>query len=53
MNIEEADFKLDGNGDLILTRVTKTRKWDEKYNLYPIPQSEIQKNGNLTQNPNW
>ena len=53
MNIEEADFKLDGNGDLILNRVTKTRKWDEKYNLYPIPQSEIQKNGNLTQNPNW
>ena len=52
-NVDVADFKLDGNGNLILNRVTKTRQWDEKYNLYPIPQSEIQKNGNLKQNPNW
>lgn len=51
--MDVADFKLDGNGNLILNRVTKTRQWDEKYNLYPIPQSEIQKNGNLKQNPNW
>lgn len=52
-NVDVADFKLNGNGNLILNRVTKTRQWDEKYNLYPIPQSEIQKNGNLKQNPNW
>ena len=52
-NVDVADFKLNGNGNLILNRVTKTRQWNEKYNLYPIPQSEIQKNGNLKQNPNW
>ena len=37
----------------LLTRETVNRQWDEKFNLFPIPQSEIQKNGNLTQNPNW
>ena len=36
-----------------LTRTIKTRNWDEKYNLFPIPQSEILKNGNLTQNTGW
>ena len=41
------------SSDLILTRSTIDRKWDEKFNLFPIPQSEIQKNGNLTQNPGW
>lgn len=40
---------------LILSRkVDENRKpWDEKYNLFPIPQSEIQRNPNLTQNPGW
>lgn len=41
------------SSDLILTRSTIDRKWDEKFNLFPIPQSEIQKNSNLTQNPGW
>lgn len=41
------------SSDLVLTRSTIDRKWDEKFNLFPIPQSEIQKNGNLTQNPGW
>ncbi len=27
--------------------------WDEKMNLFPIPQTERLKNGNLTQNPGW
>ena len=52
-SVDVADFKLNGDGNLILNRVTKARQWDEKYYLYPIPQSELQKNGNLTQNPNW
>ena len=39
--------------ELILTRSTVTRQWDEKFNLYPIPQSELKKNPNLTQNPGW
>ena len=38
---------------LVLTRSTITRQWDEKYNFYPIPQSELIKNSNLTQNPGW
>ena len=28
-------------------------EWNEKMNLYPIAQSEIYKNGNLTQNDGW
>ena len=38
---------------LMLTRSTVTRQWDEKFNFYPIPQSERVKNPNLTQNPGW
>ena len=38
---------------LQLTRSTVTRQWDEKYNFYPIPQSELRKNPNLTQNQGW
>jgi len=29
------------------------RIWDDKMYLYPIPQSELYKNSNLTQNPRW
>lgn len=36
-----------------LTRVTVNRQWDDKYYLYPIPQSEVKKNPNLGQNPGW
>ena len=36
-----------------LTRSTVTRQWDDKYYFYPIPQSELKKNPNLTQNPGW
>ena len=38
---------------LQLTRSTVSRQWDEKYNFYPIPQSELKKNPNLTQNAGW
>lgn len=31
----------------------QTRKFDEKYYLYPIPTGQIQLNPNLTQNPGW
>ena len=51
-NISVADLQL-VNGEVILNRGSKTRQWDEKYNLYPIPQTEIQKNKNLGQNPGW
>ena len=41
------------SANLQLTRSTVTRQWDEKYNFYPIPQSELKKNPNLTQNQGW
>ena len=31
----------------------ENRVWDQKYNLYPIPQTEIFLNPNLVQNPDW
>ncbi len=48
-NIEAASI----SSGLILTRTKIARNWDEKFNLFPIPQSEIQKNPKLTQNPGW
>ncbi|MBO5616456.1 MAG: RagB/SusD family nutrient uptake outer membrane protein [Prevotella sp.] len=41
------------NSGLTLTRSTVTRQWDDKFYFYPIPQSELKKNPNLTQNPGW
>jgi len=41
------------NSSLTLTRSTVNRQWDDKFNFYPIPQSEIKKNPNLTQNTGW
>ena len=33
--------------------VLETRQWNDKMYFFPIPQSEIQKAGNLVQNPGW
>ena len=41
------------SNNLMLRRSTVTHQWDDKFNLYPIPQSERRKNQNLTQNPGW
>ena len=41
------------SGSLQLTRSTVNRQWDDKYYFYPIPQTELKKNPNLTQNPGW
>ncbi len=41
------------SADKQLTRSAVTREWDDKYYLYPIPQSEVKKNPNLGQNPGW
>ena len=41
------------SADKQLTRSTVTRVWDDKYYLYPIPQTEVKKNPNLGQNPGW
>lgn len=39
--------------NLVMNRSTVTRQWDDKYYFYPIPQSELKKNPNLTQNAGW
>jgi hypothetical protein len=41
------------NSSLQLTRSTVNRQWDDKYYFYPIPQTELKKNPNLTQNQGW
>ncbi len=41
------------SSSLELTRSTVSRQWDDKYYFYPIPQTELKKNTNLTQNPGW
>jgi hypothetical protein len=51
-NVTVADLQLQ-SGNVILKREVKNRQWNDKYNLYPIPQSERQKNNKLTQNPGW
>ena len=48
-NIQVANI----SSNLMLTRSTITRQWDDKFYLYPIPQSELKKNPNLTQNDGW
>lgn len=34
-------------------KVEKKLVWDDKMYFFPIPDSEIRKNGNLSQNPGW
>ena len=41
------------SSNLQLSRSVVNRQWDEKFNFYPIPQSELKKNPNLTQYPGW
>jgi hypothetical protein len=52
-DIKIAKITKDDSGNIILERSTKSRLWDEKYNLFPIPFTEKQKNGNLSQNSGW
>ena len=41
------------SSSLQLSRTTVNRQWDDKYYFYPIPQTELKKNPNLTQNQGW
>ena len=41
------------SSSLQLTRSTTARQWDDKFYFYPIPQTELKRNPNLTQNPGW
>lgn len=42
-----------GDGTYSYTRNVKQRGWKDKWYFFPIPQSEIMKNRNLTQNPGY
>ena len=48
-NIQVANI----SSSLQLTRTTVRREWDNKYYFFPIPQTELKKNPNLSQNPGW
>lgn len=52
-NIIQMQITKTGEDEYTYTRVVSQRYWDDKMYLYPIPYSEILKNGNLTQNPGW
>lgn len=52
-NIIQMQITKTGEDEYTYTRVVSQRYWDDKMYLYPIPYSEILKNGNLTQNPRW
>ncbi len=52
-SITRMNITLNADGTYTYTRETVSRQWDDRMYLYPIPQTEIMKNGNLTQNPGW
>ena len=52
--INGMDISKNGTGVLTFTpKVVEARIWDDKMNLYPIPQSELNINSGLVQNPGW
>lgn len=51
--VQVASVKKSAAGEIIVTRVQKSRGWYDKYYFFPIPFTEINKNPNLTQNPGW
>lgn len=53
-NIRGMQITKNADETFTYTPVTvQTRQWDDKMYLFPIPQSEILKAGNLEQNPGW
>lgn len=52
-SIIEMKITRNTDGTYTYNRVNVSRQWDEKMYFFPIPQSEIQKNPNLEQNPGY
>ncbi|MDO4163235.1 MAG: RagB/SusD family nutrient uptake outer membrane protein [Bacteroides sp.] len=52
-SITEMNITLNDDGSYTYERETVSRTWDDKMYLFPIPQTEIAKNPNLTQNSGW
>ena len=54
INIRGVDISKDALDVLTYTlKTVEDRLWDDRMYLYPIPQTEININGKLTQNPGW
>ena len=52
--ITGVDISRDESNNLtFVPKVVETRVWDDRMNLYPIPQSEYFINNKLGQNPGW
>lgn len=52
-SIRELKLTLNEDGTFSSAYNTVSRQWDDKMYLFPIPQTEIMKDPNLTQNPRW
>jgi hypothetical protein len=52
-SITRMNITKNADGTLTYSTSKVSRQWDDKMYLFPIPQSEISKNHNLTQNPGW
>jgi hypothetical protein len=51
--IKELKLTKEADGTISSKVKTVSRNWDDKMYLFPIPQNDILKNHNLTQNPGW
>lgn len=51
--ITEMHITKNSDGSFSYKRVNVSRNWDDKMYFFPIPLSELLKNGNLKQNPGW
>lgn len=52
-SITEMHIYKNDDGSYTYTPKTVSRRWEDKMYLFPIPQSELLKDKNLTQNPGW
>lgn len=52
-DIYAMDITINGLDFLFEKKIIEVRLYEARMNLYPIPQSEINKNSNLTQNIGW
>lgn len=52
-SILRMEITKNGDDSFSYKKVSKSLVWDDKMYLFPIPDSEIRKNPNLTQNSGW
>ena len=52
-SVDEMKLTLNPDGTVSGRRTSVSRMWNDKMYLFPIPQTERMKNGNLSQNPGW